>query len=65
MTKGRGKQMRMHAVHQASMVWAMFGGEMRREQLQQFIETGAVEEAQPERIPYDPSILQDLQKRAQ
>ena len=63
MAKGRSKQMRMHAVNQAGMVWGMFQG-LQPEQLHQFIETGVLDEPEVERIPYDPKILEDLQKRA-
>ena len=64
MAKGRARQLRQHAVHQAGLVWGMFQG-MQPQQISQFVELGTIDEAAPERIPYDPGILQDLQKRAQ
>jgi len=65
MAKGRMRQMRQHAVNQAAMVWGMFG-DMKAEQLGKFVETGKIDaEAAVERIPFNPAMLEDLQKRAQ
>ena len=62
MALGRVRQLRLHAVNQASLVWALTG-DVRGEQLQQFTETGTMDEVKPERLPYDPSVLQQLQQR--
>jgi hypothetical protein len=62
MARGRITQMRLHAVQQASLVWGMFSG-LQAEQLGQFVQTGTMEEAQPERIPYDPTVMEQLQAR--
>ena len=59
MAKGRATAMRLHAVQQASLVWA----EVRAEQIDQFVQTGRMDEAKPDRIPYDPQVLAALQAR--
>ena len=59
MAKGRCTQLRLHAVQQASLVWAEVGAE----QIDQFVQTGRMDEAKPERIPYDPQVLSALQAR--
>jgi hypothetical protein len=62
MARGRITQLRLHAINQASLVWAVTG-ELRSEQLERFLRTGQMDEAQPERIPYDPKVLEQLQAR--
>lgn len=59
MARGRLTQLRLHAVQQAALVWAEVGPE----QVDQFVRTGRMDEAMPERIPYDPAVLQELQAR--
>ena len=62
MAKGRLAQLRLHAVNQAALVWAMTN-QLRAEQLGQFVQTGTMDEPQPERIPYDPQVMEQLQAR--
>jgi hypothetical protein len=59
MAKGRCTQLRLHAVQQAALVWA----DVRAEQIDQFVQTGRMDEAKAERIPYDPQVLAQLQAR--
>lgn len=65
MASGRCRQLRLHAVQQAGLVWGLFQG-VRDEQLGRFVRTGILDaESAVDRIAYNPALLADLQKRAQ
>lgn len=63
MRSGALRDRRALIVAQAGIVWAMLG-EPRAEQLQQFVETGSLDDVAPqsEVLPYNPAVMEELAK---
>ena len=59
MASGRCRQMRLHAVQQAGLVWGLFQG-MRDEQVGRFVRTGTIDEAETEVMRPTPAALEQM-----